>query len=74
MTFSERVRGRGERGEITLIFVLVPPAVFGLILGAVYLGVWLHCRTVAPAAAQEGLAAARVESGGPAAGEARANR
>ena len=74
MTFSERVRGRGERGEITLSFVLVTPAVLVLILGAVYLGLWLHCRTVATAAAQEGLAAARVESGDPAGGAARANR
>jgi Flp pilus assembly protein TadG len=63
-----------ERGDATLGFVLVTPAILVLILSAVYLGLWTHCRTVATAAAQEGLAAARVENGDPAAGEARANR
>lgn len=67
-------RCRGERGDATLSFVLVTPAILVMILGAVYLGLWVHCRTVATAAAQEGLAAVRVETGDPAAGEARANR
>ena len=65
---------RDERGDATLGFVLVTPAVLVMILGAVYLGLWLHCRTVATAAAQEGLAAVRVENGDPIAGEARATR
>ena len=68
------IRARDERGDVTLRFVLVTPAVLVLILSAVYLGLWTHCRTVATAAAQEGLAAARIENGDPAAGEARANR
>ena len=67
-------RRTDERGDATLGFVLVTPAMLVLILSAVYLGLWTHCRTVATAAAQEGLAAARVENGDPAAGEARANR
>ena len=66
--------GRDERGDATLSFVLVTPAVLVMILGAVYLGLWVHCRTVAIAAAQEGLAAVRVENGDTAAGEDRANR
>lgn len=69
-----RLRDRDERGDATLGFVLVTPAMLVMILGGVYLGLWLHCRTVATAAAQEGLAAVRVENGDPAAGEARANR
>lgn len=45
-----------------------------LILAAVYLALWSHAQHVVTAAAQEGLAAARVEQGTEAAGEDRANR
>lgn len=69
-----RLRDRDERGDTTLSFVLVTPAILVMILGAVYLGLWMHCRTVATTAAQEGLAAVRVEAGDAAAGEDRANR
>jgi Flp pilus assembly protein TadG len=67
-------RGRGERGEATLSFVLVTPVVLTMIMAAVYLALWSHAQHVVTAAAQEGLAAARVETGSAEAGEARANR
>ena len=68
------VQRRSERGDAALSFVLVTPALLVLILASVYLGMWVHCRSVATAAAQEGLAAVRVEDGDAAAGDARANR
>lgn len=45
-----------------------------MILAAVYLAIWSHAQHVVTAAAQEGLAAARVEAGTAEAGEARALR
>lgn len=65
---------RGEQGSATLPLVLVTPAMLVLILGGVQLGLWMHLQHVVTAAAQEGLVAARVEGGSPAAGEARADR
>jgi len=69
-----RRRGRGEDGDATLSFVLVTPVVLMLILAAVYLALWSHAQHVVIAAAQEGLAAVRVEAGTEAAGEERASR
>ena len=44
-----------------------------LILGVVQFALWQHASRVAQAAAQQGLAAARVQGGGPAAGQAQVN-
>ena len=62
-----------ERGSATLPLVLVVPAMLVVVLGGVQLGLWMHLKHVVTAAAQEGLVAARVEGGDPAAGEVRAN-
>lgn len=72
-TAHGRERGRGEQGDATLSFVLVTPAVLVLIMAAVYMALWSHAQHVVTAAAQEGLAAARVEGGTQQAGVDRAN-
>jgi Flp pilus assembly protein TadG len=55
-----------------LSFVLVTPVMLMLILASTYLALWSHAQHVVTAAAQEGVAAARVENGTEEAGEARA--
>lgn len=55
-------------------FVLVTPVLLVMIMAAVYVALWSHAQHVVTAAAQEGLAAARVETGTQVAGEERANR
>lgn len=67
-----RVRGRDERGSGVLQLVVVFPVVLLLIFGVVQGALYYHARDVALAAAQQGLAAARVEDGSAAAGGARA--
>ena len=69
-----RRRGRGEEGDATLNFVLVTPVVLTMIMLCVYLALWSDAQHVVTAAAQEGVAAARVESGTEQAGEDRATR
>lgn len=56
-----------------MTFVLVTPVVMVLIMTCVYLALWSHAQHVVTAAAQEGVAAARVETGTEQAGEDRAN-
>ena len=74
MRYEEgRRRGRGEHGDATLSFVLVTPVVLVMIMASVYAAMWSHAQHVVTAAAQEGLAAARVETGTQQAGEDRAN-
>jgi Flp pilus assembly protein TadG len=63
---------RGQAGSATTELVLLMPVVLLLVLLIVQFGLWLHARQVATAAAQEGLVAARVETGTAAAGHARA--
>jgi len=67
---SPRGPDRGDRGSVTLEMVILFPAVllmsFGLIQGAL----WYHARTVAMAAAEEALDAARAQHGTEAAGQA----
>lgn len=55
-------------------FVLVTPVLLVMIMASVYAALWSHAQHVVTAAAQEGLAAARVETGTQEAGEERANR
>ncbi|MEW6154226.1 MAG: TadE/TadG family type IV pilus assembly protein [Actinomycetota bacterium] len=63
---------RAEEGTATLPLVLAVPAMLALVLGGVQLALWLHLQHVVTAAAQEGLVAARVETGTAVAGEERA--
>jgi Flp pilus assembly protein TadG len=63
---------RDEAGSGTVELVVVFPVLLLVVLGLVQGGLHWHARNVAMAAAQEGVAAARVEGSGAAAGEARA--
>jgi hypothetical protein len=63
---------RDERGSATLEAVAVYPAVLLLIFLAINAALWFHARTIALAAAQEGLRAGRTHGAGLAAGRAAA--
>lgn len=67
-----RVRGRDDRGSMSLELVIVFPAVLLIIGGVIQAGLYYHARNLALAAAQEGLRAARVENGTAGAGGQRA--
>lgn len=57
-----RTRGRSQdRGSVTLETAILFPAVLLLVMVAVQTGLWYYGRSVALAAAQEGVAAGRVE-------------
>src|SRR3712207_384608 len=72
---SREPRGRGDQsGASTLEFVIAFSVALFVILAGVYFGLWWHSHHVVMAAAQEGLADARVEGRTPGAGEARATR
>lgn len=61
-----------EAGTIMTELVIVMPVVLTFVLLAVQLGLWLHGRHVAVAAAQEGVTAAQVLDGTEDAGRQRA--
>lgn len=63
------MRGRGEAGSASAELVIATPVLLLLILCVVQFALWQHASHVAQAAAQQGLAAARVQGGGPAAGQ-----
>ncbi len=65
-------RPRDERGEATTEMVLTVPVLMLFILTIIQFGLWYHANHVAEAAAQEGVRAARVESGSAEAGRAQA--
>lgn len=66
-----RARGRDERGSVSLELVVVFPVVILIIFGVIQGALYYHARSVALAAAQEGLRAARAETGtAPAGGQA----
>lgn len=67
-----QLRVRGECGSASLQLVVVFPALMLVIFGVVQGALYFHARTVALAAAQEGLRGARVEEGTASAGGARA--
>ncbi len=69
----DRLRCRDERGSATLQLVVVFPALMLMIFGVVQGALYYHARTVALAAAQEGLRDARVENGTASAGGAAAH-
>jgi len=76
VTQAERARLRSwlrdERGSATLSLAIVFPVVLLLIFSAVQGGLYYYARSVALAAAEEGLRDARAEGGTSAAGAQRA--
>jgi Flp pilus assembly protein TadG len=60
---------RDERGAVTAELVLAVPLIMLLLLAIVQFVLWSHATHIAQAAASQGLAAARAESGSAAAGE-----
>jgi len=65
---------RSEDGSAATELVVVFPAVLLGLLLVFQLGLWYHARHVALAAAEEGVRAARVQTGSAPAGAARARR
>ncbi|MGW4796688.1 TadE family protein [Nonomuraea sp. NPDC004297] len=63
-----------ERGSAALEAALVYPAVLLLVLLTMNTALWFHGRTLAMAAAQEGLRAGRSHGSSPSAGQATAER
>lgn len=68
------VRSRDERGSGSLELVVLFPVILLLIFGVVQGALYYYARSVALAAAQEGLRDARVENGSAGAGGARARQ
>jgi len=66
--------GAGERGVATVEMAIIFPVTLFIVFAIVQFGVWYHASDVAKAAAQEGVAAARVEGGTAKAGVDRAQR
>lgn len=67
-------RSRDERGSGSLTLVVLFPVILLLIFGVVQGALYYYARSVALAAAQEGLRDARVENGSASAGGARARQ
>ena len=65
-------RLRDARGSASLELAVVFPAVMALVFLIVQAGIYVHARTLALTAAQEGLRPASALAGGPGAGTARA--
>ncbi len=63
-----------ERGSSTLEAALVYPAVLLLVMLTMNTALWFHARTLAMAAAQEGLRAGRAHGSSLSAGQATAER
>jgi Flp pilus assembly protein TadG len=67
--FATRPRWHGQdRGSVTLEIVILFPALLLVILTAVHGALWYHARSLALAAAQEGVRAGRAEHATPTAG------
>lgn len=66
------VRRREQRGQATVEWVLVVPLLMLLVLSGVQVALWGHAAQIATAAAQEGVVAARANSGSIDVGENRA--
>jgi Flp pilus assembly protein TadG len=64
--------GRGERGSASVEIAILFPVVLLVITAVVQYGLWFHARSLALAAAQEGVTAARVYQADPTAGTQRA--
>lgn len=65
-------RDRGsDRGSATLEIAILGPALLALIFVLIQAGLWFYARSLALAAAQEGVTAARAYTAGPTAGTTR---
>jgi Flp pilus assembly protein TadG len=73
MTRRRGRRGTAERGSATLEIAILGPALLLLVFTVVQVALWFYARSLALAAAQEGVAAARGYSAPTAAGVARAH-
>ena len=63
---------RGDRGSVSLEIAILGPTLLLLIFTIVQAGLWFYARSLALAAAQEGVNAARGYQAAPAAGTSRA--
>lgn len=61
-------RSRDERGSATLVLIILMPVILLITFGTIQGALYYHARTVALAAAQEGLRETRVENGTASAG------
>jgi Flp pilus assembly protein TadG len=59
---------RGDRGSVSVEFVLATPLLLMMLLAIVQFALWSHATHIAQAAASQGLAAARAHGATPAAG------
>jgi Flp pilus assembly protein TadG len=64
---------RRQRGSVSAELVIATPLLLLLILGVIQFALWQHASHVAKTAAQEGLAAGRLENGSEATGQNEAN-
>jgi len=71
---AARRRLAGDRGAGSAEIAVATPLLMLLILLVIQFGVWAHATHVAQATAEEALAAARVQGGTAAAGQARARQ
>jgi len=67
-----RDRWRGDRGSTSVELAVLFPVMLLVITALIQYALWFHARSVALAAAQEGVTAARVYTADPAAGLERA--
>lgn len=67
-----RGRARSDGGSVSLEIAILGPALLLLIFSIVQAGLWFHSRSLALAAAQEGVNAARAYQADPATGTSRA--
>lgn len=65
-------RGVGTRGSVTLEIAILAPALLLLVFGIIQFGLWSYARSLALAAAQEGVAAGRAYEARASAGHDRA--
>jgi len=56
-------RGRDDRGSVTVESVILFPVVLLIIFGSIQAGLYYYGRSIASAAAEQGLQAARAEKG-----------
>lgn len=74
MTMRRRaLHEQKERGSVSAELVIATPLLLLLILGVIQFALWQHAAHVAKTAAQQGLAAGRVENGSEATGQNEAN-
>ena len=64
-------RLRGDRGDATVETVLCVPVLLVVLMTVIQFGLWYHAEHVVQAAAQEGVRAARVDTGTADVGRAR---